>query len=281
VADRLDRLTSPTERRVAEYLVSAGSSAAPMSAREIASAVGTSDATVVRTAKSLGYESLRELRQSLADDTDDTDLSARLHATIDPSGSAHDVLATAVDRQLEALETLLRRVPAPDFDHAADVLARATHVWWCGTGPSAHLADYAAFLCRRLGRPSGSLTHSGTDHADELLALRPNHAVVVLAYGRVHPYVRVLLRRAADVGAKVVLITDTHHRQLPSPITVQLDAGRGSPGLFATHGPTIVLIEALVLAVAAADPARSETALANLNELRRAIAGKRVDVDPS
>src|ERR1700704_6685975 len=119
VAARLDRLTSPTERRVAEYLISAGSRAAPMSAREIASAVGTSDATVVRTAKSLGFESLRALRRSLADDNDDTDLSTRLHATIDASASAHDVLATAVDRQLEALETLLRRVPAPDFDRAA------------------------------------------------------------------------------------------------------------------------------------------------------------------
>jgi DNA-binding MurR/RpiR family transcriptional regulator len=251
-----------------------------MSAREIAAAVGTSDATVVRTAKSLGYDSLRELRRSLADEQDDADLSARLHATIDTNASAHDVLATAVERQREALETLLRRVPAHDFDQAAAILARAPNVWWSGIGPSAHLANYAAFLCRRLGRPSGSLTHSGTDHADELLALRAHDAVVVLAYGRVHPYVRVLLRRAADVGAQVVLVTDAPNRALPAPVTVQLDAGRGAPGLFATHGPTIVLIEALVLAVAAADTARSEAALATLNELRRSIAGKRVDVDP-
>jgi hypothetical protein len=40
-----------------------------------------------------------------------------------------------------------------------------------------------------------------------------------------------------------------------------------------------VLLEALVLAVAASDPSRSERALAALNELRRSIAGKRVDVD--
>ncbi|MCU1426492.1 MAG: transcriptional regulator [Actinomycetia bacterium] len=251
-----------------------------MSAREIASAVGTSDATVVRTAQSLGYESLRELRRSLADDQDDVDLSARLHATISASASAHDVLATAVDRQVEALGTLLRRVPSGDFDRAAAILAGASRLWWCGTGPSAHLAEYAAFLCRRLGTPSGSLTHSGTDHADELLAVQPGDAVVVLAYGRIHPYVRVLLQHAAKVGAQVVLITDALHRSSPEPIAVQLGAGRGSPGLFATHGPTIVLLEALVLAVAGADTARSEAALTSLNELRRSIAGKRVDVDP-
>ncbi len=266
---------------MADYLLHTGSRAAPMSAQEIAAAVGTSDATVVRTARSLGYASLRELRRALAGpDDDDPDLSARLHATIGDSPSAHDVLATAVDRQLQSLQELLRRVPATEFDHATRVLADAPHVWWCWTGPSAYLADYAAFLCRRLGRPSGSLTHSGTDHADELLALRADDAVVVLAYGRVHPYVRVLLRRAADIGAQVVLVTDTLGQRLPAPVAVQLQAGRGAQGLFATHGPTIVLVEALVLAMAAADPARSEATVSTLNDLRHALAGKRVDVDP-
>jgi DNA-binding MurR/RpiR family transcriptional regulator len=280
LAARLDRITSQAERRVAEYLVQAGPRAAPMSAQEIASAVGTSDATVVRTAKTLGYANLRELRQALADDAEDTDLATRLHATIGDGSSAHDVLVTAVDRHVEALNTLLRRVPAGDFDKAASVLSDAAHIWWCGTGPSAHLASYAAFLCRRLGSSSGALTHSGTDHADELLALRADHAIVVLAYGRVHPYVRVLLQRADDIGARVVLITDTLGRRLPSPVAVQLNAGRGAPSLFATHGPTIVLLEALVLAIAAAHPERADSSLATLNDLRQSLARKRLDVDP-
>src|SRR5256885_1089611 len=140
VASRLDRITSGAERRVADYLVRVGPRAAPMSAQEIAGAVGTSDATVVRTAKSLGYANLRELRQALAEDLDETDLATRLQATIGDSPIAHDVLVTTVDRQLEALNTLLRRIPATDFDDAAAVLASAAHIWWCGTGPSGHLA---------------------------------------------------------------------------------------------------------------------------------------------
>ncbi len=280
LAARLGRLSSPAERKVAEFLVKSGSKAAPMSAQEIASAVGTSDATVVRTAKSLGYENLRELRRSLAGADEDVDLSARLQATIAGSPSAHDVLATAVDRQLHALDTLLRRVPAAAFDEATAVLSDASYVWWCGTGPSACLAEYAAFLSRRHGRLSGSLTHAGTDHADELLGMRAGHAVVVLAYGRVHPHVRVLLQRYAKVGARVVLVTDTLGPDLASPVAVRLDAGRGVPGQFATHGSTVVLLEALVLAMAAADPAGSAAALAALNELRHSIAGRRFDVDP-
>lgn len=280
VADRLDRITSPAERRVADYLIRVGSKAAPMSAQEIAAAVGASDATVVRTAKSLGYANLRELRRALAENRDDVDLTARLQATIGESTSAHSILATGIERQVQALGDLLRRIPAADFDAATDVLASAGHVWWCGTGPSAHLAEYASFLCRRLGHPSGALTHAGTDHADELLALQAGHAVVVLAYGRIHAYVRVLLRRASEVSAPVVLVTDTAGTAAADPVAVRLNAGRGAPGLFATHGATIVLLEALVLAMAAVDPTRAEAALAALNDLRQSLAGKRLDVDP-
>jgi DNA-binding MurR/RpiR family transcriptional regulator len=265
---------------VAEFLLEAGSRAAPLSAREIAAAVGTSDATVVRTARTLGYQSLRELKRALASNGDDTGLSARLEATIDSSPSPFDLLTDAVDRQRTALDNLVNRVSPSMFGQATAVLSEATHIWWCGTGPSAELANYAAFLCRRLGRAAGALTHAGADHADELLDLQPHHAVVLLAYGRVHRYVRVLLDHADTVGAQVVLITDTLNPRSTTPLAAQLNAGRGAPGHYATHGPTIVLLEALVLAVAAADPVRAAAALDTLNDLRQSIAGRRIDVDP-
>jgi DNA-binding MurR/RpiR family transcriptional regulator len=272
-------LSSASEHRVAEFLVANGARAAAMSAQEIAEAVGTSDATVVRTARSLGYDGLRQLRHALAEEADDPELSTRLGATIAGSPAAHDLLAGVVERQVGALDALLRRVSSDQFDDAARVLSAAPRVWWCGTGPSAYLAGYAAFLCRRLDKPSGTLTHAGADHADELLALRPTDAVVVLAYGRIHPYVRVLLDHAAATDVRVVLVTDRPARLDDAQIDVQLNAGRGTPGLFATHGPTTVLVEALVLAIASAQPERSAAALTTLNELREALAGKRIDVD--
>jgi DNA-binding MurR/RpiR family transcriptional regulator len=272
-------LTSPAERTVAEFLVSSGGRAAAMSAQQIADAAGTSDATVVRAARSLGYENLRELRQALADEPAEADLPARLRATIERT-STHDLLGDAVDRQLGALDSLVRRIPSDDFERAARLLAKASRVWWSGIGPSAFLAGYAAFLCNRLGTPSGALTHAGPDHADELLSIGRRDAVVVLAYGRIHAHVRVLLEHAATVGAPVVLVTDTATPRAPETATIQLDAGRGAPGLFATHGATVVLIESLVLAVAAEHPRRATESLETLNELRHELAGKRVDVDP-
>ncbi len=280
LGERLAHVTGPQERAVAHYLLSEGSRAAAMSAREIAAAVGTSDATVVRAARSLGFATLRELRHALVDRADGSDLPGRLRATLEGTPTAHDVLARAAHRQLDALDALLRRIPPARFDEATGLLAAAGRIWWSGIGPSAYVAGYGAFLSRRLGKPAGTLTHAGTDHADELLGVEPGDAVVALAYGRIHPTVGVLLERAAGIGVKTVLITDTPRRRLAHPPTVVLDAGRGTPELFATHGPTVVLVEALVLAIAASDPAGSAAALTTLNELRRSIAGRRVDVDP-
>src|SRR4029077_13660532 len=94
-------------RAVAQYLLQQGPRAATMSAREIAAAVGTSDATVVRTARSLGYDSLRQLRDALAARADATDLTSRLRATLDGTPAAHDVLARTAQHQLRALDLLL------------------------------------------------------------------------------------------------------------------------------------------------------------------------------
>ena len=44
--------------------------------------------------------------------------------------------------------------------------------------------------------------------------------------------------------------------------------GRGNPGYSPSYAPTVVVLEALVLAVAASDPDRSAAAGAVLDELR-------------
>ena len=122
-------------------------------------------------------------------------------------------------------------------------------------------------------------SHAGTAFADELLSLSTGDAIVVLAYGKQQPHVRVLLDRAATLGLPVVLITDTAGRQSNASVHTTLECGRGAPGLFASHGTTLVVLEALVLAVAAADRDAAEASLDELNDLRAALAGRRIDVD--
>jgi DNA-binding MurR/RpiR family transcriptional regulator len=174
---------------------------------------------------------------------------------------------------------MTHQIDGAEFDRAAALLAARARIVWRGVGPSAHLARYAAVLTQRIGKPTAALVHTGASFADELLSLDAEDGVVVFAYGRPQAHVDVLFERAASLEIPVVLVTDTLGRRYGSKAEITLTSGRGRPGLFASHGTTIVLIEALVLAVASSDRQHAEEALNALNDLRAALLGRRADVD--
>jgi len=257
---------SPAQRLVADYFVGSGRSAVVESASAIAGELGLSDATVVRTAQALGYSGLPELRRALAGQVEDLTLAERLHQSLARSG--HDTMAASAESLVASVDALVGRVSGSRFDRAVGILDRADRLLWSGIGPSAPLADYASVLARRLGRPSVALTRSGPASADDLLEVVPTSAVVVMAYGRLHRHVDALLRRAAEQSVPVVLITDVLERELGDRVAETLVCWRGAPGLFASHAPTMVLLEALLMALAGTNPDRAESSLAELEELR-------------
>jgi DNA-binding MurR/RpiR family transcriptional regulator len=81
------------------------------------------------------------------------------------------------------------------------------------------------------------------------------------------------------IGSPVVLVTDSGDRKLGDKVDIVLESGRGTPGLFASHGTTLVLIEALILGVAAKREGEADASLATLNVPRASLAGRRLDVD--
>jgi DNA-binding MurR/RpiR family transcriptional regulator len=269
----------PAERMVAQYLLDAGPEALVMSAAALAERLGTSDATVVRTARSLGFGGLGELRRALAlRGAHEPRLAERLQRTLTDT-SPDALLANGIENLRAGLQTLGERIAPHDFEQAVAVLAAKGRVVWRGIGPSACLADYGRLLCERVGKKSSSMVHTGTSFADELLALDGDDAVVMLAYGRPQVHIDVLLDRAQVVGAPIILLTDTINRRIAGRVEIALQSGRGIPGLFASHATTLVVLEALVLGIAASNRAAAEASLEKLNSFRAALAGRKLDVD--
>src|SRR6476646_4797747 len=113
----------PAERRVAEGLVGFGPEEALLTAAELAERLGTSDATVVRTAKALGYRGLADLRRAMATRPPEPPLGERLRRTLEQAPPA-ELLAASLDRHLGALDALSRDVSSEKFQDAVGVLAR-------------------------------------------------------------------------------------------------------------------------------------------------------------
>jgi DNA-binding MurR/RpiR family transcriptional regulator len=268
----VDRLT-PTERRVARFFVERKQEVLLNSAAAIASLAGASDATVVRTAQALGFDGLSALREMLlADLTQAPTPEGRLQRTLDEAG---DGPTAALDHVIgvheRALAVLKRADMAPRFGRAIEILgnARRRHVF--GIGPSGALARYAALQFNRIGLPTHALAESGVGLADGLLAFAEGDAVLMIAYAPLYREVSVVLDEARQCAAPVVLVSDSLGRLVSDRVAEILPVPRGKADHLAMHSGTMVLIEAVIVALASRQRDTAFDSLNRLNRLRSAI----------
>lgn len=264
---------APAERRVARFLVEHAEEAAFLSAVELGGRLGTSDATVVRAVKSLGYSGLPELRRELIDG-----LRARATPTIRLGRSlaaAGDDLVQVFDRalaqEIEFIESARQAIDAAAVTRAVELLRRADRVLCAGIGPSGALAEYFALRLVRFGRQALPVTATGLRLADALLQFRRGDLLLLLAHDELDGDADETLRRANELELPVLLVTDTLGPKLADRVDVYFPVLRSVVGSFGTNGATLALLDALLLAVAAGERARSLASLAELNELRHRL----------
>ncbi len=268
----VDRL-SPTEQRVARFFIDRKQDVLLNSAVQIAELAGASDATVVRTARALGFDGLSSLREALlADLTQTSTPDGRLQRTLDEAG---DGPTAALDHVIrihdEALSTLRRADMAPRFGRAIEILgnARERHVF--GIGPSGALARYAALQFNRIGLRTTALADSGVGLADGLLWLAEGDAVLMIAYAPLYREVTVILEEAKRRAVPVVLVSDSLGSLVSDLVAEVLPVPRGKADHLAMHGGTMVLIEAATVALASRRRDAAFDSLDRLNRLRSAI----------
>ena len=125
IADRFGRM-SPAEQRVARYFQDNREEVLIASAAALAAKARTSDATVVRATKALGFSGLEDLRRTLADELRlSLSPAERLTRTLgEVGGSPAAAFAVTLDIHLRSLETLRRSVSLEQFEAAVDGIAR-------------------------------------------------------------------------------------------------------------------------------------------------------------
>ncbi len=253
------------------------------SAAALAEKIGTSDATVVRTAQALGYAGLDDLRRHLADELRmSLSPAARLSRTL--RVLSHDrgsVLESIVDIHISALQKLKTDITPALFDSAIEVLSQADRIVVFGLGPSSALADYFSIQLGRFGIESRSIVQTGVLFADDLHRLKKSDAVVILAYTRVYRELESLLSRITRVGAQAVLLSDSLGDVLRKRVKLVLPVARGNTDWFSTHTATLGLIEALLIGLAAKRPGEMVAELSELNKLRSELAGSAAELSVS
>ena len=284
LAERL-ALHAPTlsrsERRVAEFLAASPEEAPFLSALEIARRLDTSDATVVRAVKALGYPGLQALRDELIGELRERATpAARLARSLEELGAQPAaILDHVLELQIDFLAEARRTIEPEAFTRAVDVLDAAQRVVVSGLGPTGALCDYFVLRLRRFLRRAESVTATGLRLADSLLSLGPGDALVLVVYESLDDDTAVTLARANELGIPVVLVTDSLGAALADRVAAALTAPRSRAGSLSTVTTTVAVFDALLLGVAARDRDRALSGLSELNRLREQVAGQHVPLD--
>lgn len=271
---------SPSEQRVSRYFQNNREEVLFASASALAKKTGTSDATVIRTAKALGFSGMEDLRRTLAAELrQNLSPASRLASTLDEVGDdLQAAFNVTLDIHQKAIEDLRRDVTSEQFETAVQFISNAQRLLIFGIGPSSAMATYFEIQLGRFGIEALSLTQTGLLLADGLQKLRKGDLLVVFAYSRVYRELATLLAQADRLGVKKILITDTLGGTLRQRVDLVLSVARGRADLLSMHTATLGLIEALLVGLATTRPQETMASLRGLNQLRTELVGKSMDL---
>ena len=206
---------------MAEALLSRIDDIADLSTAKLATAAGTSQATVVRTCQSLGYRGLSELRDSLTNEA----LAASGPATDDPVTAALDRTIAAGHEQLDSMASLLDR---DEFGRAVDALAEARRVLIVTLSDLAVLGHYAVFHFALVGRTAEAPSDAITLHTLAQL-LGPGDVCLAIGHTGTNSLTIRIAKAARREGATVIAVTAFARGALAELAHVHLAVGTTRP----------------------------------------------------
>lgn len=280
VAALADNL-SASERTVAEFMAAYPQVVVSCSASELGERTGTSDATVVRTTKALGYQGFRELKRSvLTALTRPRDLATTMDARIDRLSTEDSQVGRVLDDTIALLGQLRSGLDTDSWQRAVDALIAAPAVTTYGIGPAATVANYLCLSLKRIGVRAHGVDLTGFRLADELLSLGRDEVVVVFAPIRQFREISIVIEHAEQVGAKVVLVTESLGMALAPKVHAVLATPQSTTTAASEITAGVVLAHALTLSVAAASRVTAMDALRLVNRLRAEVVGAELDMSP-
>lgn len=274
VAARIGTLTA-TERKVAEYLSAHPQEAAFSSAEELGRATGTSDASVVRTAKALGFDGLPGLKRSLQGHLQSLLTPAnRLSASLESAGEGPGALLSATLRDhIERLTEAERTLDHAQFERAVELITNARETVICGFAGLGGVSEYIATHLTRIGHRARAASDTGYRLADRLMLVGPEDVVIVMGHNRINRESRIILDFCTAAGVPVILLTDTLGEALRDEVDVVLSAPMSRPGTYTSQATVLIVLEALTIAVAAQDRDRALGYTERMNQLREELNG--------
>ena len=250
ISKRYKDLTK-SEKQIADYLRKNQEESAFLSVGELASRLDLSEATLVRFARSLSFDSYPAMREVLQENfRRRVTHSARLRSRLDDLREAGDIYERLVASEIDYMAQSLESVDREALHKAVELIKNRKRIFLFGVGPSVSLVEMMKIRLERFGRQIIPLTTAGREIIEPLLSMTENNLLFVICFFDVSPALQLVLDYARDVQCPSIMLTDTLGSIIGDKADVVLSARRGPVSGFHSHVVPMTIINAILLAMA-------------------------------
>src|SRR5690242_17880548 len=257
------------QKRLGHYLQNDSTALLHSNVTELAQAVGVSNATVVRFAKSLGYKGFPEFKRDVQKEMRRKLRAAdRMEETFAALGGEENILAKLIQRDIQLLQETLQAASFSDFQKAAELILSARKVFLIGLNASMSLAYLLHFRLVRVKKDAHWIfLTGGTSLLEQLSFMQLDDVLIAIDFLQAPREIQTALQHAKKISASILGITDFPSSPIAKSAHVCLYAKRGLHTTVNSLTPAFSLVNALAIAVGWAKQSDSIKALTDLDRL--------------
>jgi len=253
-----------SEKRIAAYLEQNQNEAAFLTSVQMAERLHLSEATIIRFARTLGFDSYPAMRVALQENfRRRMTHSVRLRSRLEDLHSDGDIFERLVASEIDFLTEAVRTVDRKALHAAVELLRTHDRVFVFGLGPSISLVDLLEIRLTRSARHVIPLSTTGREMLEPLLLMQSSDLIIAFGFFSFSPQMQLVLEHAARRKTPVILITDTLGPLVSDMAQVILAAPRGPVSM--------TIVNALLLELSSVDQERVMANLDDLDQLRESL----------
>ncbi len=276
VQERIARHYSELSGRLkeaADYVVTHPLDVATRSLRAVSASAELAPATFTRLSRSLGFSSYEEMRELCRSELGQVNASfsakAGLLAKEAKAGHSAPFLRRHMAACVDNLDMLSRQIDENRLEEVVDFLSSARQVVLFGAYSSTGIVEYFSYLARYFAPNWRVAGRVGASLSSDFVGLDERDAVIVISKTPSAKRAVLAARMGADLGAHVILITDSHTCPAVDYATTHFIMPSDSPQFFSSYVASLVLIETLVgMLVSRAGP-KAEARVAEIETWNR------------
>lgn len=273
IADHYAILTK-SEKQIADFIRKNQEESAFLSAGEIALQLSISEATMVRFARNLGFNSYPAMRTVLQEAfRRRVTHSARLRSRLDDLRTAGDIFEKVTVTEIDYLTQALQTIDRKALQRTVSYMVERERIFVFGPGPSVSLVHLLDLRLTRFGKHVIPLTATGRETLERLLLMTNRDLLFAIGFFDVNPTLQIVLDVAVEKKCPVILLTDTLGSIIGDKADVVLAAKRGPVSAFHSLVVPMTIINTILLEIANQNLDTATSNLDRLDQLRDRLKG--------